>query len=166
MDIEKFWAWAEANQGIINWAKVEENILGMEPEWVKERRKIDFYNKSNYNNPWKKSEDELLKVYVGKGLTYVEISKKLNRTSAAVRRRIYELYLDHPKRAVNKYWTDEEAELALRMRQQGYSYKSIAERLERSQESVRGKLDRMNHPEYSAVRTERRRSLKEIEVSE
>lgn len=166
VDVEKFWKWAESNKHVINWSKVEKNILGVEPKWVDERRKIDFYNKENYNKPWTNNEDSQLKAYVEKGLTYIEISKKLNRTSEAVRRRIYEFYLNSPKRESVKPWTDEDAELAMKLREQGYSYRSIAERLNRSQGSVRGKLDRINNPEYSAMRTERRRRLKEIEVSE
>ena len=166
VDIEKFWEWAETNKHVINWSKAEKNILGIEPKWVDERRKIDFYNKSCYNKPWKKSEEELLKAYLGKGLTYIEISKRIDRTSEAVRRRIYELHLDSPKRESVKTWTNGDAELAIKLREQGYSYRSIAERLNRSQGSVRGKLDRINNPEYSAVRSERRRRLKEVEASE
>lgn len=160
VDLEKFWKWAEENKDAIDWSKSEENVLGNEPQWVKERRKIDFYNRRYWNKPWSASEDSALKAYLEKGLTYIEIGKRLNRSSCAVRKRIYDLYLPKPKREKARQWTKEETEIAIEMRSKAYSYKSIAERIGRSEEAVRGKLDRVKNPSY--VRPERRNKLDEV----
>ncbi len=37
--IEDFWKWAEDNKEIINFSKLERNILGKEPSWVDLERK-------------------------------------------------------------------------------------------------------------------------------
>jgi hypothetical protein len=140
VDLEKFWKWATKHKDLIDWSVVEENILGIEPEWVKERRKIDFYNKSNFVNQWSQTEDELLKVCVAKKLGYREIAAKIDRTELAIRRRCYDLYLDYPQKAGVIRWTQEDVSLACELKRSGYSYKYIGEKLGRSAESVRGKL--------------------------
>jgi predicted DNA-binding transcriptional regulator AlpA len=57
VDIDEFWKWAEKHQENINWFKVEPMVLLPEPEWVKLRRKEDFYKKSTRKN-WSKKEDQ------------------------------------------------------------------------------------------------------------
>lgn len=42
VNIDEFWKWAEQHRGIVSFAKLEENSLGLEPKWVKEQRKQEW----------------------------------------------------------------------------------------------------------------------------
>jgi hypothetical protein len=42
--IDDFWKWAAKYKHKINFAKLEENILGKEPDWIVEKRKADRLN--------------------------------------------------------------------------------------------------------------------------
>lgn len=39
--IDEFWDWAEKNKEVVRFNKLEENALGKEPKWVKEKRYLD-----------------------------------------------------------------------------------------------------------------------------
>jgi DNA-binding CsgD family transcriptional regulator len=146
--LDAFWEWAERNKDAIDWSRSEENILGLEPAWVKQRRKIDFYNKPNYNREWTETEDDILRYCIDRGYTYQEICEKLNRTSDAIRRRCYEMFLPSPKRVAVKRWTKSELEKLLQMKSEGYHVEAIALELGRSGQSVRGKLGWLTHPNH------------------
>lgn len=150
--LEDFWKWAEQNKDVVNWSRVEKNILGIEPAWVEERRKIHFYNKPDYARAWTAAEDDTLRYCVERGYTYQEIANKINRTSDAIRRRCYEMYLPYPKRESTRRWTQAERDVAVQMQSQGYHMTAIAEKLCRSGQSVRGLLTRIAHPEYAKRR--------------
>lgn len=142
VNINKFWKWAEKHKELIDWSKLETNLLGKEPAWVQERRSIDFYNYSRRRQrQWSKLDDIMLKRYIEEDKTLEEITRKLNRTATAVRRRCYDLYLAYPRTAykVTK-WTKEEEELVCKMKEEGYNLKHIAEKLDRSENSVANKI--------------------------
>ena len=39
--LDEFWKWAEKNQDLLDFSRFEENVLGLEPEWAKRKRKLD-----------------------------------------------------------------------------------------------------------------------------
>ena len=41
--IHEWWIWAEKNRDLLDFSKFEENALGAEPAWVKEKRKLAQY---------------------------------------------------------------------------------------------------------------------------
>ena len=141
IDIEKFWKWAEENKGEINWSKVEPNILGVEPDWVAERRRIDFREYSRgQQRAWTSAEEGYLKQLVAEGKPMAEIKSRLNRSSNAIRRRCWDLYLPYPKEPKTRLWTVDEVARARKMRANGYNIASIARELERSESSVYWKM--------------------------
>lgn len=129
---------------------MEEYALGAEPEWVKRKRKIDFVCRVK-TDPWTSAEDQkLLRMLQLFRYTYTDIAVSLNRTEAAVRRRIYDLGIkERPIKAENRPWTDEEVQVLVFMYEEGYSFEKIGHELNRSALSCRGRMERIEHPEYT-----------------
>lgn len=96
IDIDKFWEWAEENKNSLNFRRLEENILGREPSWVKEKRRNDIlqFNKKNAYKRWTNFEIEKLKKYTELGYDLKTIAKELKRSEGAIRRKKYNYYLD------------------------------------------------------------------------
>lgn len=142
IDIEKFWKWAEQNKGEINWSKVEPNILGVEPDWVAERRRVDFREYSRgQQRAWTSAEEGYLKQLVTEGKSMAEITRRLNRTANAIRYRCWCLYLPCPKQPrQTRLWTIDEVARARKMRADGYSVATIARELGRNESSVYWKM--------------------------
>lgn len=158
--LDDFWEWAEYNRRLIDFSKMEENILGAEPEWVKQKRKIDFACRIN-TEPWTETEDRKLDSLVKEQkMTTTQLAALFNRTEGAVRRRIYELCIDkNPVRSKNMHWTDEETQTLLFMYEEGWNYEHIGAELGRSAASCRGKIERLANPEYF-YRENRRKRVK------
>lgn len=86
----------------------------------------------------------------------------MNRTSDAIRRRIYDLALDDTRPVRNKArkWSDTEKKKLITMKDAGYSLTEIAKQLERSGQSVRGMWERVQHPDYAEKRRIKRNERK------
>lgn len=149
IDIDDFWQWAEQHKDIVDFT-FEENILGMEPSWVKEARKASYAKKMN-KNPWTAADDCKLKYMLNQyRYTYDDFCRELNRTEGAVKRRILTLGLkQRPIRHYDKHWQDDEIEILLNMKNAGHCFEEIGRKLKRSGSAVRGKYERLQHPEYS-----------------
>jgi hypothetical protein len=147
--LEDFWVWFEQNKGALDLRKIEPNALGPEPDWVKAKRKADFYNKNKPNYiQWTEKEDEQLLTLIHEGKNYNEMSVFFNRSQGAIKRRIQDKGYPHPIRLYNHTeYTEEEAQLILKMNQEGYSFEHIAQTLgpHRSASGCRGKLERMGY---------------------
>lgn len=147
---DDFWKWAEGHKELLNLAKMEENMIGPEPPWVKVKRKADKARSQRtwQSTAWEPEEDQrLLQLVKQSNATYPELAKLLNRSESSIRRRLYDLYSEHkPKRSSNAKYTDEQLSTLKRMAQAGYGYETIAAALgpDKSANGVRGKLERMN----------------------
>ncbi len=142
--LSDFWKWAEKNRSMVNWNKVEKNILGAEPEWVDKQRKADFIKSIKVKTtPWSRDEDEtlrsLLKTFK---YSYEDLSKVLHRTNGAIQRRILDLEIkERPLKADNHVkWTDEEYFKLGEMIKHRYSYELMAEQLGKSAKAIRGRV--------------------------
>lgn len=157
-----FWEWAEQNKRKIDFSKMEENILGLEPEWAKKKRKIDFECRMK-GSPWTKAEDlKLERMVLRHKYTYTDLSAAFNRTEGAIRQRIYDLVIDVPPvRAKNKYWTAEETAVLVFMHDEGWSLEKIGAKLGRTGQSCRGKIELLNKPEMN-LRVNRRSRQYEV----
>lgn len=142
--LKDFWGWAEKNRSMIDWSKVEQRILGQEPNWVKAQREADFQTKSKIKTtPWTRSEDELLKSLLKQfRYSYKDLSKRLLRTEGAIQRRITDLGLkERPLKADNHIlWTAEEYHMLGEMLKQRLSYELMSERLGKSVKALRGRV--------------------------
>lgn len=144
--IDDFWEWAEKNRMLIDFSKVEENILGKEPDWVKQQRKADYAAAKYKKTPWTKYEDDLLKSLLKSyQYTYRELSIRLKRTEGAIKRRMLDLGIkERPLKADNHNpWTAEEVEILVDMYYKGYIAEVMAEKIPRSALAIKGKIERM-----------------------
>jgi DNA-binding NarL/FixJ family response regulator len=125
---------------------MEPNILGAEPEWVKEKRRADMLNYTNIKERfWTKEEDQRLKAMVESHCyTYPEISRVLKRTELSIQKRLVELGIKARPVALDKNkWTEEETKILIDLYKKGYGLNTIAERLGKSSNACRNKLYRI-----------------------
>lgn len=150
--LDEFWPWAEKNRGFIDFSKMEPLVLGEEPEWVAQQRKIDMVSFANQRkDPWTRDEDQRL-IYLLKQhkYTYAEISKDLRRSAGAVQRRCCDLGLkERPVReSSHNPWSDADLQLMADMIRQGCSYTMIGDVCGgRSEKAVRGVVFNKYHTE-------------------
>lgn len=167
--LNDFWEWAEENKRNIDFSKMAENILGAEPEWVKQKRKIDFECRVN-KDPWTKAEDtKLIRMLQKYKYYYTDISAELNRTEGAIKRRCCDLGIkERPLKAQNRVWENGEVQTLVFMFEEGYSFERIGQRLHRSALCCRGKMERINNPGYfnRDARWERERERNEENAAE
>ncbi|KOR24160.1 hypothetical protein [Clostridium sp. L74] len=133
---EDFWKWAKDNKGIINFSKLEKNLLGKEPNWVDSERKKDFKERPKRQYKlWNELEDRKLKNLWKTSRSLKELAEFLNRSPSSVRNRSTRLGLK-PCRKVNIPWTDEEVNTVIRMKKDGALDREIAWELGRSTENI------------------------------
>lgn len=145
--LDEWWEWAKKNMDLLDFSKFEENILGEEPAWVKEKRKHDFEKSQKYiKTPWTKTEDDKLLFLVSKQkYSYDDLSKMLRRTNGAIQRRLCDLGVkERPVRADNHTrWTDKDFFRLGELIKAGYGYDLIAEELGKSSKACRGRVYQM-----------------------
>lgn len=146
---DEFWKWAEEHKILLNFTRLEPLILGPEPDWVKEKREADQKNfEKKRKRPWSKEDDLLLKGLIHSyQYTYPEISKRLGRSEASIKRRLYDLKIKARPIRLNNHikYTDKETELLVSMYLDGYGLNTIAEKISKSALGIRGKLERMGY---------------------
>ena len=144
-----FWKWAEKNKGLLNFAKYEKYALPDEPKWVKDKIKSDYgvHDNSRIAKAWTVAEDDSLRYMYSAGrYTLSQMSKSLNRSETAIKRRAYDLGCKKNFiRSKNKIYTLDEVNKLLDLANQSLCLKAIAKALERCENSVRGKLERMGY---------------------
>lgn len=142
-----FWKWAEANRAFLDFSKMEENILGIEPDWVKTARRADAKtNTIKRMTPWTRIEDARLTAYIKEGQkTGKEIASLLGRTEGAVARRCKDLGLSNPKRSDphSHSWNEEEMGIAVQSVLQAIPYPLISQRIGISEKAIRGVMYRL-----------------------
>jgi hypothetical protein len=146
--LDDFWKWAEENREFIDFTKMEPLILGKEPEWLKETRKVQWAKKLRYRtDPWTKLEDDKLRQMISEyKYSYDEISRELGRTCGAVQRRCCDLGIKgRPVKAENhNHWSDEEFHILADGINRKLPYEVIADSLPgRSTKAIRGRVFQM-----------------------
>lgn len=152
---DDFWEWAEKHKHLINFAKLEPLILGKEPEWVKEKRAIDN-KKYKERRPWTEEEKrKLISMVSAYQYTYPEISARLKRPEASIKRKLLDLNIKARPLSLDKHikYTNEELNKIIDMIYKGYSFNAIADALNKdkpreqhkSASGIRGKLERMGY---------------------
>jgi predicted DNA-binding protein YlxM (UPF0122 family) len=136
IDIDEFWKWAYKNSSIINFAKLEKNILGAEPEWVELERRRDFKETAKRKFcKWTEEEDSKLKMlWSNTNYTAKEIGEVLGKSAAGVSRRKARLGL--PPRKVPIKWKAGEIEILINMKLKGALDKEIAWELGREESEI------------------------------
>lgn len=145
--LDEFWKWAERNQSFIDFSRFEENALGIEPEWAKEKRKRDCRRRQKItSNPWTPADDDKLKHLLSQyRYSYKDLSRELGRTEGAIQRRINDLKLKaRPIKADNHImWTPSEFETLGQMIKEGHSYEEMSQVIGKSAKAIRGRVFQM-----------------------
>lgn len=144
--LDEFWEWAQANQTLIDFSRLEEWILGKEPDWLKEQRKNDIQMRQNYKtDPWTAVEDrELERLVKLHRYGYREISMKLRRTEGALKRRLQNLGIkERPiRRSPHEKWTPEQLRVLKELYNKGYDKNLICFYIEgKSAHACGGKIE-------------------------
>lgn len=139
--IEEFWKWAEENRSFVDFSRLEEGALGLEPDWVKEQRKNDLEERFIAEpRVWTDAEDSRLEMYLKTGnYTVYEISRAFARTSGAIQKRIKTLNIPlTPVKSSAERYTQEDIDFITSGIKSGMSYIVMAYRLMRSDKALRG----------------------------
>lgn len=92
IDVKSFWKWAAENKDLINWHQVPKYALPIEPEWLDERRKEDYYKWLKRRRPWTPEQDtQLWSMYYQEGMAQKEIALLLGRPVRGVEKRLKRL---------------------------------------------------------------------------
>lgn len=142
--------WAYINKSKLDFSRIEHNILGHEPDWVKEERLRDMkHNCKNIGGrarKWTQEETQLLISLVSKySYTYDEIANRLGRTVNSIDTRLRLLGIkQRPMKSSysSQKWTIEENKL-LELCSQGFNIIEISKILNKSQRGVFSKLTRL-----------------------
>lgn len=145
IDFEDFIKWYKTHLSVLDISRTNDGDFGVEPEWLKEKRKADKMAQKYKARPWTNSEDNhlksLLKTY---RYGYRELSVILKRTEGALKRRMNDLKIkERPLRADNHNpWKEKEIEIVKNMHLKGYKSVVIAEFINRSALAINGLLER------------------------
>ena len=82
IDADNFWAWAELNKPLVNWANYTLLTILPEPDWVEEARANSHTRR--HHLPVTLNEKNEIRGMLRKGLSYEDISKKVGRTRHGV----------------------------------------------------------------------------------
>ena len=115
---------------------LEKNILGLEPNWLKEKRKKDKEDNPLWYRRWTEEEINTMESLFKIGKTYEEIGVIMNRSEASVANALRNLGYSY---RVPKYWKGNELKF-LQENYQKLTYKEIAEILGRTEKAVSAKI--------------------------
>lgn len=142
VDIRAFWKWAEKHKHLINFARIEDNILPPEPSWVKEERRRDILASQKYNDHlWADLARDRLRELCEYTTNLSDLERKLGRSREAIAQEMLRMGIK-PRRNLNykvKKWTKKEVQIMMQMRKKGLSWRKIARRLSRTEKSCRAK---------------------------
>lgn len=146
--LRDFWDWAEMNSTLIDFSKLEKNVLGEEPKWLEEQRRADIEKRQMYKSiPWTPAEDETLRALLNAyQYTYRELAFRLRRTEGAIKRRMVTLGIKaRPLKMSNHNpWTKQEVEKLKALYFKGHSPDTITKYIpKRSAQACRGKTERL-----------------------
>lgn len=145
--LDEFWEWAEKNQTFLDFSRFEPYSLGMEPDWVQEKRRQDYSGRRQVKmTPWTALEDKRLARLVEKQqYGFRELSQMMGRTEGAIQRRLTDLEIkDRPVKADNTIkWIDTEFTLLGEMIIEGKRYEQMSEVLVKSVKAIRGRVYQM-----------------------
>lgn len=158
--LDEFWQWAEKNQDILDFSKLEYLILGKEPEWVDKKRKSDSVRTNTIKTTaWTNYEDnQLLNLIKEYKYTIKELSNILHRTESAINRRLEKLnckYRPVPEPKHND-WTDEEVSILLKALKEETNWTAIKQLIpNHSEKGIKGKC-------YIMFKTQKLNNIKKL----
>lgn len=141
----------EANQNEWDSRNVEKNILGLEPEWLIEKRKRDVEENPLWYRKWTQEEIKIAESLFKMGKSYKEIASIIERSDQVVADFLRNLGYSY---MLPQYWKDEELEY-LKENYQNMTYQEIAEELGRTSKAVNAKAEKIGF-QKKLVKTEKK----------
>lgn len=129
----------ETNQNEWDSINVEKNMLGLEPEWLQEKRKRDTLEKPLWYRKWTEDEIKKAESLFKNGKTYQEISSIIDRSEWAVANLLRNLGYSY---MLPQYWKGKEIKY-LRENYQDMTYQEIAEELGRTTKAISAKAEEL-----------------------
>lgn len=134
IDLAEFWKWAKNHKSLINWTKLEKNVLGVEPSWVDvERKKITLGERPTRIGGWTIAEENQLAELYNGGKTCKEVAEIMGRSMDSIKGKIQRMEKTRYKRVD---WRMKEIKLLKDMVRKGAKDKEIAEMLDRPKNSI------------------------------
>lgn len=101
ISISDFWKWAKVHQDKFDSRKFEELSFGVEPDWMKDKRKKDTYLPTKRNMKWTPQEDKrLIELLKQNNLNYKEIGQILGRSRVAIQKRLARIGWDNQSEVI------------------------------------------------------------------
>ena len=129
----------EANQNEWDSRNVEKNMLGLEPEWLQEKRKRDTLENPLWYRKWTEDEIKKAESLFKNGKTYQEISSIIDRSEWAVANLLRNLGYSY---MLPQYWKGKEIKY-LRENYQDMTHQEIAEELGRTTKAISAKAEEL-----------------------
>lgn len=148
LNLEDWWKWAEQNKKLIDFNKYNFWTLGDIPDWVEAQKEVDKLNisKKNKNKKFWTNEDIRTLKMMCKQYRYTtkDIATRLSRTESSINMQIYRLGIkEWPLKEDVNPWTQAERERVKDLYIKGHGLGGIAQKLGRSQQSVRREYARI-----------------------
>ena len=131
----------EQNQNEWDSRNLEKCILGIEPDWLKAKRKKDKEENPLWYRRWTEEEINTIESLFKIGKTYEEIGVIMNRSEWSVANTLRNLGYSY---RIPKYWKGSE----LKYLQENYkelSYKEIAKKLGRTEKAISAKIAELGY---------------------
>lgn len=131
----------ENNQNEWDSRCVERNMLGTEPEWLKEKRIRDTKENPLWYRKWTKEEIKKAKELFKSGKNYEEIALTINRSEWAVANLLRNMGYSY---MIKKYWKGKELKY-LKENYANMTYEEIAEVLGRTTKATQAKAEELGY---------------------
>lgn len=158
--LNEFWQWAEKNQDVLDFSKLEYLILGKEPEWVAKKRNSDFIRTNDIKTSlWTEYEDnQLINLVKEYKYTTKQLSNILHRTESAIKKRLENLnckYRPIPEPKHNN-WTNTEVFILLKALKEETNWTAIKHLIpNHSERGIKGKC-------YIMFKTQKLNNIKKL----
>ncbi len=137
-DLMKF---LENNQNEWDSRYVEKNILGTEPEWLKEKRIRDIEENPLWYRKWTEEEIKQAETLFKSGKDYKEIAKIINRSEWAVANLLRNMGYSY---MLPRFWKGKDLKY-LRENYENMTYLEIAEAIGRTTKAVSSKAEELGY---------------------
>lgn len=138
---EDLMSFLENNQNEWDSRKLEKHMLGLEPDWLKEKRIRDKKENPLWYRRWTLGEINKAEMLFKCGKDYAYIAKELDRTEGAIAILLRELGYSY---GLPKYWKGKEIKY-LRENYEDMTYAEIAKVLRRTTKAVGAKAEELGY---------------------
>ncbi|MBE6160460.1 MAG: hypothetical protein E7157_05400 [Lactobacillales bacterium] len=131
----------EQNQNEWDSRNLEENLLGIEPEWLKEKRKRDLEENPSWYRKWTDEEIKRACHLFERGKSYNEIALTIERSENSVATLLRNLGYSY---TMPHFWSEEELSYLIE-NYQNMTYKEMSNKLGRTEKAIAYKISELGY---------------------